>query len=103
MAVNTILLDFSVTPSKIIEHNERKALQSTAEKVLSTFLPELKQIHCTDFIEGGCIAIYSGVRNSFVSFRAFSQGLLTINIEYYKADSEEPLLSFEVKTFLIMK
>lgn len=95
MAANTILLDFSITPSRIAEPNERKSLQSTAEKVLCTFVPELKQIFSTDFPGGGCLALYSGIRSSFVTFRAFPQGLVTINIEYYKADSEEPLLNFE--------
>lgn len=93
MAINTILLDLSVDPLKVLE---KYTFQSTIQDVLSKFLPELKETHSTDFKNGGFVTTFTAVRDSFVTVRSFPKGLVAINIEYYRDDGEEPLLSFEV-------
>lgn len=93
MAINTILLDLSVDPLKVLE---KYTFQSTIQDVLSKFLPELKETHSTDFKNGGFVRTFTAVRDSFVTVRSFPKGLVAINIEYYRDDGEEPLLSFEV-------
>lgn len=96
MAINTILLDLSVDPLKIVE---KITLQSTLREVLSKFLPELKETHSTDFKNGGFMTTFTAVRDSFVTVRSFPKGLVAINIEYFRDDGEEPLLNFEVSRF----
>lgn len=93
MAINTILLDLSVDPSKIVEKN---VLKSTIEDVLGKFLPDLKESYSTSFRGGGFLSAYTAVRDSFITVRGFPRGLVAINVEYYKEDGDEPLMSFEV-------
>lgn len=95
MAVNTILLDFSIQPSKI-EVGGRENLKETVQKILSKFLPDLKLLNTTEFNSGGFLTLLTATRDCFVTVRAFPQGLVSINIEYYKGDSDEQLLTFEV-------
>lgn len=100
MAINTVLLDLSIDPSKILE---KKTLQQTIEEVLSKFLPELKESHSNNFSNGGFLTVYTAARDSFISVRAFPQGPVSINIEYFRADGDEPLLNFEVRVFCFVK
>ncbi|XP_054261028.1 spermine synthase-like isoform X2 [Macrosteles quadrilineatus] len=92
MAVNTILLDLTVDPQKIVEKN---GLKSAVQDVLSKFIPELKEVYTSDFQGGGTLYTFTAVRDSFITVRAFTKGVISINIEYYREDSDEPLLSFE--------
>jgi len=91
MAVNTILLDFSVDPSKI----SKNSLQPTIQEVLSKFIPELKETLNTSVGGGGWLVVYTATRDTFITVRSFPQGLISINIEYFRNDGDEPLLTFE--------
>lgn len=93
MAINTILLDLSVDPEKIAE---KTALKLAIESVLAKFIAELKESYSTSFQGGGFLSGYTGVLDSFVTVRGFPRGLVAVNIEYYKDDDAEPLLTFEV-------
>ncbi|XP_054261023.1 spermine synthase-like [Macrosteles quadrilineatus] len=92
MAVNTILLDLTVDPQKILEKN---GLKSAVQDVLSKFIPELKEVYTSDFQGGGTLYTFTAVRDSFITVRAFTKGVISINIEYYRENGDEPFLSFE--------
>lgn len=100
MAVNTILLDFSVNTSKITDSKEREVLKESIEKVLSTFISELKLEHETEMAGGGFLVVLTATRGTFITVRGFPQGLVSINIEYYKGDSEEHIISFQVGIYI---
>lgn len=92
MAVNTILMDFSVKSSKLQNDEQEEVLT----KVLENFFPQLNKVYKRLMEDGGYMLLFTALRGSFISVRAFPQGLLTINIEYYKNDLEEDLVSFQV-------
>lgn len=94
MAVNTVLLDFSVTSTKLTSAEESKSLQDDMEDVLSSYVPGLKRQQIFNFA-GSFIVLLTGDRGTHVTLRGFPQGLVTCNIEYYKEDEEKPLLLFE--------
>ncbi|KDR11197.1 spermine synthase isoform X1 [Zootermopsis nevadensis] len=94
MAVNTVLLDFSVTSTKLTSAEDSKSLQDDMEAVLSSYIPELKRQHTFNFA-GSFIVLLTGDRGIHVTLRGFPQGLVTCNIEYYKEDEEKPLFLFE--------
>lgn len=92
MAVNTILLDFTVKPSQL-PYSQQEDLMTN---VLENFFPHLTKVHKREMEDGGFLLFFTAIRGSFLSVRSFPQGLITINIEYYKQDSEEEILSFKV-------
>lgn len=100
MAINTILLDLSVDPLKVVE---KHTFHTTIQDVLLKFLPELKETHSTDFKNGGFMTTFTAVRDSFVTVRGFPKGFVSINIEYFRDDGEEPLLSFEVSFKVVLE
>lgn len=96
MAVNTILLDFSVKSSKHLNDQQEELLT----KVLENYLPQLNKVHKRIMDDGGFIILFTALRGSFITVRGFPQGLLTVNIEYYKNESDEELISFQCITTL---
>ncbi|PNF24548.1 hypothetical protein B7P43_G05380 [Cryptotermes secundus] len=94
MAVNTVLLDFSVTSTKLTSAEESRSLQDDMEAVLANYIPGLKRQQMFSFA-GSFIVLLTGDRGTHVTLRGFPQGLVTCNIEYYKEDKEKPLLLFE--------
>ncbi|XP_075232561.1 spermine synthase isoform X1 [Lycorma delicatula] len=95
MAVNTIMLDFSVSASKVTDNKERQVLKESVQKVLSSFVSELKLEYETEMSGGGFLIVLSATRGTFITLRGFPQGIISVNIEYYKGDSDEHLLSFQ--------
>ncbi|CAH1402238.1 unnamed protein product [Nezara viridula] len=96
MAVNTILMDFSVKSSKLQNDQQEELLT----KVLENYFPQLFKVHSRSIEDGGYIVLFTAHRGSFITARSFPQGLLTINIEYYKNESDEELISFKCITLL---
>lgn len=96
MAVNTILLDFSVDPNQIKNDSQQSIMSTNIENVLRDYLTNLK-LSCTIPIEGGLFKLYTSDFGATTNVRIFSNGLITINIEYFKADKQEPMFTFEVK------
>ncbi|KAK7864485.1 hypothetical protein R5R35_003106 [Gryllus longicercus] len=94
MAINTILLDFTVNPTSISDVEERQQLQSDIESIVVEYIPSLKFKQTID-TDGGFLSLYSGEREVLLSLRGFVRGFVSINIEYYKEDKEKPLLAFE--------
>lgn len=95
MAVNTYLLDFTIDAKSFETTESRKIIQETVENGLKEYVPELKKESVID-LDGGFLLILTGSHGIFVTVRGFRQGIVTLNIEYFKLDSEEGLLNFEV-------
>ncbi|CAH2249175.1 spermine synthase isoform X2 [Pararge aegeria] len=94
MSVQTTLLDFSMDPARLADESGQKAVFTQLETVLKEYVPNL--ILATDIkVDGGSLKLLTGKRGTTVFVRLFDRGLVTVNIEYYKEDSEEPLISFK--------
>ncbi|XP_064071177.1 spermine synthase isoform X1 [Vanessa tameamea] len=94
MSVQTILLDFSMDPARLGDESGQKAVFSQLETVLKDYVPNL--ILAADIkIDGGSLKLLTGKKGTTVSVRLFDRGLVTVNIEYYKEDNVEPLISFK--------
>lgn len=95
MVAHTVLLDFTVSSNVISDVEKRSNLKSTLANVLGEHIGSLKPLTETN-LDGGLVLLYTAVRGSLITVRAYAKGLVTVNIEYYKADNEEALLNFEV-------
>lgn len=95
MAAHTLLLDFSVDPTQVKSESQLSLLSTNMENILRDYLSNLKLV--TSFnIDGGLFRLYTSDLGAVTSLRIFNNGLITLNVEYYKGDKQEPLLSFEV-------
>lgn len=97
MSVQTILLDFSMDPARLSDENGQKTVFSQLETVLKEYVPNLLLVADIK-VDGGSLKLLTGKRGTTVSIRLFDRGLITVNIEYYKADNEEPLINFKVSS-----
>lgn len=95
MVAHTVLLDFTVSANVIADKEKRSNLKSTIAGVLSEHLIGLKLLTESN-VDGSLLVLYTGPRGSLITVRGYCEGLVTVNIEYYKRDDEEALLSFEV-------
>lgn len=84
-------------PARLSDENGQKTVFSQLETVLKEYVPNL--ILAADIkVDGGSLKLLTGKRGTTVSIRLFDRGLITVNIEYYKADNEEPLINFKVSS-----
>ncbi|XP_045493020.1 spermine synthase isoform X1 [Colias croceus] len=94
MSVQTVLLDFSLDPARVADESGQKTVFNQLEEVLKEYLPNL--ILAADIkVDGGSLKILTGKKGVTVSTRLFDRGLVTVNIEYYKEDNEDPLINFK--------
>ncbi|CAG9784819.1 unnamed protein product [Diatraea saccharalis] len=94
MSVQTLLLDFSIDPARLGDESGQKAVFSQLETVIKEYIPNL--LLAADIkVDGGSLKLMTGKKGTTVSVRLFDRGLVTVNIEYYKEDSEEALISFK--------
>lgn len=95
MSVQTMLLDFSIDPARVGDESGQKAVFGQIETVLKDYISNL--ILAADIkIDGGSLKLMTGKRGATVSVRLFDRGLITVNIEYYKEENEEPMINFKV-------
>lgn len=94
MSVQTLLMDFSIDPARLGDESGQKAVFSQLENVLKDYVPNLI-LAAEVAVDGGSLKLLTGKKGTTVSVRLFDRGLVTVNIEYYKEDSEEPLISFK--------
>ncbi|XP_015836536.1 spermine synthase isoform X2 [Tribolium castaneum] len=94
MSVNTILMDFSVDPSAVKNDSQVSVVSSNIENVLREYLANLKTL-TTIRLETDVLRLYSSDGGLSATLRIFNTGLITLNIEYLKGESQEALLSFE--------
>lgn len=91
-----MLLDFSVDAARLGDESGQKTVFGQVETVLKEYLTDL--ILAADIkVNGGSIKVLTAKEGTTVTVRLFDRGLVTVNIEYYKEDSEEPLISFKVR------
>jgi len=91
MSVESILLDFQVTPS----HDDNIYIRDVAT-VATCVADSLRQ----DCLEQGCISsafsyasIYSGPKDCMFTIKHyFREGLITLTLEYFKVNSEDSLM-----------
>nr|CAH7712225.1 unnamed protein product [Callosobruchus chinensis] len=102
MAANTILLDFSVEPGAVKNDNQMQVVATNIENVLKDYLTSLKQVHGLPF-QGGLLRLYTADPGVTVFLRVYGNGLITINMEYFKGDKDNPLLTFELSKVLEQK
>lgn len=99
MSVQTMLLDFSIDPARLGDESGQKAVFGQIETVLKDYISNL--ILAADIrIDGGSLKLLTGKHGATVSIRLFDRGLITVNIEYFKEDNEEPLINFKVRVSL---
>ncbi|XP_063532626.1 spermine synthase isoform X2 [Cydia strobilella] len=94
MSVQTLLMDFSIDPARLGDESGQKAVFSQLKSVLKDYVPNLI-LAAEVAVDGGSLKLLTGKNGTTVSVRLFDRGLVTVNIEYYKEDSEEPLISFK--------
>lgn len=97
MAVQTVLLDFSIEPSRLSDSGSRKDLVKQLQQTLVKYFPEMILIFEVS-VNDGYLSIYSEKSTVLLNVRLFNQGIITINIEYYKGDCDHQRLSFDVSS-----
>lgn len=95
MVAHTVLLDFTVSSSVIADMERRTDLKLAIENVLAEYFIGFELLTESN-IDGNLLVLYTGPRGSLITVRGYSEGLVTLNIEYYKQDDQEALLTFEV-------
>lgn len=96
MAVNTILLDFAVDKDTVADRHKRELALMNIESALNEFVRNTVK---KNFMEmpGGFLQVLTADRGVFITVRGFVQGLISINVEYFKEESEPPLFNYEVR------
>lgn len=95
MSVQTILLDFSIDAGRISDDVARKELVQLMEKSLTEYFPKIKLLFETTTSDGHLV-LFAENQMVFLNVRLFSHGIITVNIEYFKGENEQQLLSFDV-------
>lgn len=98
MSVQTVLLDFSIDASRISDEESRKDVIKLLQETLKEFFPSLATLFQVSTADGHLILLSEDQKN-FLNVRLFDDGIITLNIEYFKKDNEEQLLSFDVSAF----
>ncbi|XP_058122601.1 spermine synthase isoform X1 [Anopheles ziemanni] len=95
MSANTVLLDFSLDPARINDEVSRKDIVRLCKEGLEKYLTGLKISYDMLTADGYLCILNESSSGTIVTIRFFEQGLITINVEYYRRDGDEPKLSFE--------
>lgn len=101
MVAHTVLLDFTVSSNVIVDVDKCSNLKLAIANVLQEHFDGLKPL-TESSIDGSFLVLYTGPKGSLITVRGYTEGLITINIEYYKRDEEEALLDFEVELFTLI-
>ncbi|XP_015591721.1 spermine synthase isoform X2 [Cephus cinctus] len=99
MVAHTVLLDFTVSVNVIADVEKRSNLKSTIANVLAEHFNGLKPLTESN-IDGSLLVLYTGPKGSLITVRGYIEGLVTVNVEYYKRDDEDALLTFEQWRYL---
>uniref|UniRef100_A0A182QE41 PABS domain-containing protein n=1 Tax=Anopheles farauti TaxID=69004 RepID=A0A182QE41_9DIPT len=95
MSANSILLDFSLDPARIIDEISRKDIVRVCKEGLEKYLAGLKISYDMLTTDGYLCLLNETGTGTIVTIRFFEQGLITINVEYYRKDGDEPKISFD--------
>lgn len=101
MAANTVLLDFSIEPTRIGDELSRKDMVKVIKENLEKYFGNLKMIYDM-LVDDGYMCILNDAVSTIFTVRFFNEGLITVNIEYWKKEGDTQRISFEVcKNFLL--
>uniref|UniRef100_A0A0C9RJ27 SPAC17H9.12c protein n=1 Tax=Fopius arisanus TaxID=64838 RepID=A0A0C9RJ27_9HYME len=95
MVAHTVLLDFTVSSNVIADIDKRSGLKSLITRVLSDHFNGLHAM-TESTIGDSFFVLYTGPRGSLITVRGYAEGLVTVNIEYYKGDNEDALMTFKL-------
>lgn len=98
MSIQTILLDFSVDPTRLADELSQKDLVKLIKVGLDQYFANLKSVYDV-LTDDGYLCMFSEKNLIFITVRLFNKGIITINVEYYKADHEVQYFSFDVSIF----
>lgn len=98
MAANTVLMDFSIDPIRINDDCSRKDLLKVIKENLEKFFDQIKIAFDLN-TDDSYLCILTDNKGVIISIRFYNQGLITINIEYFKDDNTSTKISFEVSHF----
>lgn len=98
MAANSVLLDFSIEPTRIIDELSRKDIVKVIKENVEKYFGSLKMTYDM-LVDDGYLCILSDNTGVIFSLRFFNEGLITLNIEYFKKESDPQKISFEVRQF----
>lgn len=101
MSANTVLLDFSIEPSRINDELSRKDIIKVIKENLEKYFGNLKMIYDM-LVDDGYMCIFNDSSATILNVRFFNEGLITINIEYFKKEGDNQRISFEVNFFLLI-
>lgn len=96
MAANSVLLDFSIEPARVNGEAARNDIVKVVKENLEKYLGNLKLIYQMQ-VEDGQLTLLGDSAGVVVTVRFFNEGLITLNIEYFKKASDEQKISFEVR------
>lgn len=99
MSAQAILLDLSIEPSRISDEVAQKDVVQLLEKGLLEYFPKLKLIFETTTSDGH-LCLFSENQTIFLHARFFNHGIITVNIEYFKGETEQPIITFDVSEML---
>ncbi|XP_074026814.1 spermine synthase [Leptinotarsa decemlineata] len=94
MAVNTILMDFSLNPNLIKNEKQLNAIATALENILRNFLGNCKHMGSFD-LQDGLLKLYHSEPGATINLRIYNNGLLTVNIDFCVDDKQGPVLSNE--------
>lgn len=95
MAANSVLLDFSIEANRITDELSRKDIVKVIKENVEKYFGNLKIIYDM-LVDDGYLCILSDNSGVIFTLRFFNEGLITLNIEYFKKDSDPQKISFEV-------
>lgn len=98
MSVQTVLLDFSIDPVRIGDEVASKDLLKFIKQGLKKYFENLKFVYDLK-TEDGYLCLFTDKNLVFIQIRFFNHGIITINIEYFKGETENQIMSFEVSFF----
>lgn len=96
MAANSVLLDFSIEPTRITDELSRKDIVKVFKENVEKYFGNLKIIYDT-LVDDGYLVLLSDNTGAILSLRFFNEGLITLNIEYFRKENQQQKISFEVK------
>lgn len=98
MSVQTVLIDFSIDAARLADEIARKDVMKLVKAALDKYFTQLKFV-CDVQTDDGCLSIFSDRNLTFINVRCFNEGLVTVNIEYFKRDLDAPVFTFDVSVF----
>lgn len=95
MAANSVLFDFSIEANRVTDESSRKDIVKVIKENLEKYFSSLTIVYDM-LVKDGYLCILSDNLGVITTVRFFNEGLITINIEYFKKEAEPSKLSFEV-------